>query len=381
MKPAHTPALVAVSLGLVACVSVAGVGPAQARPDLDKVGAFEQPVYLTAPRGDRNRVFVVEKSGRIRVVVRGRTLGRPFLNLSGKVSSSSEQGLLSMAFSPRYDRDRTFYVNYTDRSGDTRIVAYRSKKSNPNRATASSARPVLRIDQPAANHNGGQLQFGPDGLLYIGMGDGGGAGDQDNNAQNRSSLLGKMLRIDPTPQGMRPYTIPTDNPFVGNSAWRPEIYSSGLRNPWRFSFDRDNGDLIIADVGQDEWEEIDHSPRGSAAGANFGWRVYEGPERFAPGTISNPTAPALAKSHQDGWCSVTGGYVVRDRRLGDLYGKYLYGDFCNSDIRSVTLSDGSASGDQATGMTISSLVSFGEDGRGRVYVLSLNGDVYRIRDI
>ncbi len=381
MKPAHTPALVAVSLGLVACVSVAGVGPAQARPDLDKVGAFEQPVYLTAPRGDRNRVFVVEKSGRIRVVVRGRTLGRPFLNLSGKVSSSSEQGLLSMAFSPRYDRDRTFYVNYTDRSGDTRIVAYRSKKSNPNRATASSARPVLRIDQPAANHNGGQLQFGPDGLLYIGMGDGGGAGDQDNNAQNRSSLLGKMLRIDPTPQGKRPYTIPTDNPFVGNSAWRPEIYSSGLRNPWRFSFDRDNGDLIIADVGQDEWEEIDHSPRGSAAGANFGWRVYEGPERFAPGTISNPTAPALAKSHQDGWCSVTGGYVVRDRRLGDLYGKYLYGDFCNSDIRSVTLSDGSASGDQATGMTISSLVSFGEDGRGRVYVLSLNGDVYRIRDI
>lgn len=381
MKPAHTPALVAVALGLVACVSVAGVGPAQARLDLGKVGTFEQPVYLTAPRGDRNRVFVVEKSGRIRVVVKGRTLAKPFLNLSGKVSSSSEQGLLSMAFSPRYDRDRTFYVNYTDRSGDTRIVAYRSKKSNPNRATASSARPVLRIDQPAANHNGGQLQFGPDGLLYIGMGDGGGAGDQDNNAQNRSSLLGKMLRIDPTPQGKRSYTIPTDNPFVGNSAWRPEIYSSGLRNPWRFSFDRDNGDLIIADVGQDEWEEIDHSPRGSAAGANFGWRVYEGPDRFAPGTISNPSAPALAKSHQDGWCSVTGGYVVRDRRLGDLYGKYLYGDFCNSDIRSVTLSDGSASGDQATGMTISSLVSFGEDGRGRVYVLSLNGDVYRIRDI
>ena len=276
MRPSQTLTLLAAGLSLV--VLAAGAGPAQARPDLDKIGMFDQPVYLTAPKGDRNRVFVVEKSGRIRVAVKGRTLDKPFLNLSGKVSSSSEQGLLSMAFSPRYDRDRTFYVNFTDRAGDTRVVAFRAQKSNPNVAAAASARPVLRIDQPASNHNGGQLQFGPDGLLYIGMGDGGGAGDQDNNAQDRKSLLGKMLRIDPTPSGKKPYRVPSDNPFVGNPAWRPEIYSSGLRNPWRFSFDRSNGDLIIADVGQDQWEEIDHSPRGRAAGANFGWRVFEGPD-------------------------------------------------------------------------------------------------------
>lgn len=372
-----------VTIGAVALAALAplvvAIPPAQAAESplrLVRVGSFDQPTYVTAPRGDRKRLFVVEKTGRIKVVKDGKVLRRPFLDLRSRVSTEGEQGLLSMAFSPDYASSRRFYVNYTDNSGDTRVVEYRARRGAPNRA--GQRRPVLRVRQPAANHNGGQLQFGPDGLLYIGMGDGGGSGDPANNAQNPRTLLGKMLRIDPRPSGKRAYTVPRSNPFVGRSGVRPQIWASGLRNPWRFSFDRVTGDLTVADVGQNQWEEINFAQRGKAAGRNFGWRVFEGRQRFAAGSPKRLLPPVRTMSHDQGWCSVTGGYIVRTSTLPSLTGQYLYGDFCRPGIRAVRLGSGGATGDRATGLSVSSLVSFGEDGRGRVYTVSLNGPVSRI---
>lgn len=366
----------AITVGVVAAGMTGIGGAAAADPRLVQVGTFDQPVQVAANPYDRNRLYIVEKGGRILVVRNGRTLRTPFLNITRQVSTGSEQGLLSVAFSPR--RDRLFYVNFTDRAGHTRIVEYRIRKNNPDRAVSSSARRVLRIEQPASNHNGGQLQYGPDRLLYVGMGDGGFGGDPQNLAQNMTSWHGKMLRIDPRRTAGRPYGVPGNNPFVGRTGIRPEIYSSGLRNPWRFSFDRLTGALTIADVGQSTWEEINYSAPGAAAGANFGWRVFEGPDRFADGSAPGAQEPVLSLRHSDGYCSVTGGYVVRDRALTDLYGSYLYGDFCNPDVRAVDLAPGSATRDRSTGLRIDSLASFGEDARGRVYAVSLAGPVYRI---
>lgn len=378
MHPAARIVAPAAALVMVAPL-LGGTGPAQAADPqlrLVRVGSFVEPTYVTAPPGDRRRLFVVEKAGRIRVVKDGRILAQPFLDLRSQVSTDAEQGMLSMAFAPDYASSRRFYVNYTDTSGDTRVVEYRARVANPDRA--AFRRPVLRVRQPADNHNGGQLQFGPDGYLYIGMGDGGGSGDPANNAQNLRTLLGKMLRIDPRQSGRRAYTIPRSNPFVGRSGARPQIWATGFRNPWRFSFDRVTGALTVADVGQNRWEEVSFARRGAAAGRNFGWRLFEGRERFAPGTAARLVSPSLTKSHDNGWCSVTGGYVVRTPTLPSLTGRYLYGDFCRPAIRSVTLAPGAASGERVTGLRVQRLVSFGEDGRGRVYTVSLAGPVSRI---
>jgi len=341
------------------------------------VGTFAEPVYVTGPSGDTKRLFVVEKGGRIKLLLKGKKLARPFLNIANKVSSGGEQGLLSMAFAPNYSSSRKFYVNYTDKSGDTRVVEYRAAKKG-RYALKKSARLVIKIPQPADNHNGGQLQFGSDGYLYIGMGDGGGAGDPDNNAQNLRSLLGKMLRIKPVATNGRGYSVPADNPFVNKSGARAEIYSYGLRNPWRFSFDRLNGALVIADVGQSEWEEVDYAAVGAASGANYGWRAREGDHPYGPGTAPNAVPPVLEMSHSDGWCSITGGYVVRDKSLPSLNGKYLFGDFCKSEIYSAKLAPGSATGIGPTGLNASQLVSFGQDGSGRIYTVSLTGKVSRV---
>lgn len=373
----------AISAGM--CVASSAAAGAADQPRLKQVGTFDQPIYVTAPPRDRSRLFVVEKSGRIRVMVKDTVRARPLLDLSRRVSSGNEQGLLSMAFSPGFARNRTFFVNYTDRAGDTRVVRYKVKKSNRNVAVPSSARTLLHIDQPYTNHNGGQLQVGPDGLLYVGMGDGGGAGDPDNRAQNQKSPLGKMLVI-PTsggwgadaPAGSARLTVPFSSAFVTRPPVQPRSYAYGLRNPWRFSFDRATGDLVIADVGQDEWEEIDVLRAGTAAGSNFGWRVFEGPARVTQGRAPAAVSPTLSRPHSSDTCSITGGYVVRDRSVPTLLGRYVYADFCGSAIRAVTLSDGVARNDGVTGMQASSVVSFGEDGRGRVYVVSLNGQVYRI---
>lgn len=334
--------------------------------------------------GDRKRLFVAEKSGAVRVVVRGRTLPRPLLDLTRKVSTGSEQGLLGVAFSPT--RDRRFVVTYTDRAGDSRVVAYRTKKSNRNAAAPRSARTLLHINQPESNHNGGQLAFGPDGLLYVATGDGGGAGDPGNNAQDLGSPLGKILAVPVTGSWPRSasqripanWTLPA-GAFASRPPVLPRIYAYGLRNPWRFSFDRGSGDLIIADVGQDQWEEVNRVPAGTPAGTNFGWRVLEGPDPYGPGSTAGATPPTLSKSHDDGWCSITGGVVVRDRAVPALYGKYLFADFCRGRIFAATLGSATPPSDRDTGLSIASVSSFGQDSRNRVYVASLDGPVYRIR--
>jgi glucose/arabinose dehydrogenase len=352
------------------------------RVRLVPVARFQSPTALAAPPGDPRRIFVVEQGGRVRVVRGGRVLRRPFLDVSGDIVSGGEQGLLGMAFAPDYARSRRFYVHYSDRSGDNRVVEYRAASAD--RADAGSARLVLRAPGLESNHNGGQLAFGPDGLLYIGLGDGGGGNDQHGargNAQNLGSLLGKILRIDPSrPSGGRPYRIPSSNPFTGRQGARGEIYSYGLRNPWRFSFDRSTGDLTIGDVGQNEIEEIDFVRRGRGRGANFGWRPFEGtnriyPDENAPGHVR----PVIQTRHEDGYCSITGGYVVRDPAVPALRGQYVYSDYCDGRIRAARLSSGRARNDRNLRLAkVGSVSSFGEDARGRVYVLSLDGPVYRL---
>ena len=348
---------------------------------LVKIGTFAAPVYVAAPPADTRRIFVVEQGGTIRVITDTRA-SRPFLDIRSKVISGGEQGLLSIAFAPDYAKSRRFYVNYTNRGGSQSVVEYRRSKSNPERADASSARLVLRYDDEEANHNGGLVTFGPDKMLYIGTGDGGGGDDQHGargNAQDLGSLLGKMLRIDPRRTGGRPYRVPPSNPFVSRAGARPEIYSYGLRNPWRFSFDRRTGDLTIADVGQNEVEEVDFAKQGAARGANYGWRPLEGTRRNFQEPAPDAVAPVIELSHKDGNCSITGGYVMRDAGVPALLGRYVYGDFCEGRLRSAKLSAGNAEGDAGIpGLAkVDQLSSFGEDARGRVYVMSLSGPVYR----
>ncbi|HEY1520391.1 MAG TPA: PQQ-dependent sugar dehydrogenase [Solirubrobacteraceae bacterium] len=352
--------------------------PAKAsRIGLQRIGAFSQPVYLAAAPGDAHRLFVVEQGGRIIVLVRGRRQARPFLDISRKVKSGGEQGLLSMAFAPDYQSSGRFYVDYTDASNNIQIVQFRRARGNPNRAAAASARTVLSIDHHSeSNHNGGQLQFGPDGDLYIGVGDGGNEGDPHDYGQNADVLVGKVLRIAPRPGGG--YAIPSGNPFASVSGRRPEIWAYGLRNPWRFSFDRRTGDLIIGDVGQDAEEEIDFAPRGHGAGANYGWSVFEGDRRNKPGSAPGAIKPVVVARHSDGYCAIIGGYVVRDRALRSLYGRYLFGDNCKPQINSVLLSAGHARDNHATGLSVSGLSAFGQDNAGHIYAVSLGGSVYRL---
>ncbi|MFL5956059.1 MAG: PQQ-dependent sugar dehydrogenase, partial [Solirubrobacterales bacterium] len=298
----------------------------------------------------------------------------PFLDIHTDVKSSgSEQGLLSMAFAPDYATSHRVYVYYTDRGGDIRI---QQLQASGDRADASTRRDVIKIEHSEfPNHNGGQLQFGPDGMLYAGTGDGGSEGDPNHNGQNLGTLLGKLIRIDPKPGGG--YAVPSDNPFVGRSGARPEIYAYGLRNPYRFSFDRLTGALTTADVGGNEIEEVDFAAKGRAAGANYGWNIYEGRHQFSPGRAPGAVFPVVQQSHSNGWCAIIGGYVVRDRSLTGLYGRYVYGDNCKTGIRSVVLSPGHASHDRRISLAVPALSSFGEDARGRVYATSLNGAVYR----
>jgi glucose/arabinose dehydrogenase len=346
---------------------------------LARVGSFADPVYVTSPRGDRRRQFVVEQGGRIVVVRDGRKLGTPFLDIRSQVTAGGEQGLLSLAFAPDYASSGRFYVYFTGNDGNQRIVEYRRRDAE--HADPGSARLVLQMADSEVNHNGGLLLFGPDRLLYVGTGDGGGAGDRHGprgNAQNLGSLLGKILRIDPRESRGRPYSVPASNPFVRRSGARGEIYAYGLRNPWRYSFDRRTGDLVIGDVGQNEFEEIDFVKRGRGRGANFGWRPFEGRARYAPGEQApGDRAPVIVRSHGDGNCSITGGVVVRDPRL-DLYGRYVFGDFCRGVIESARLSSGRVADVRNTSLKVDSLSSFGQDAQGRVYAVSLAGPVYRL---
>jgi len=344
------------------------------------VGRFDAPLYVTAPPEDPQRIFVVGQHGVVRVVRNGRILRRPFLDIRNQVLSGGERGLLSLAFAPDYGRTGRFYVYFTARDTTERVVEFR--RATPDRADPASQRLVLKMADPEQNHNGGLLLFGPDGLMYIGTGDGGGANDQHGargNAQSLGSLLGKILRIDPRPARRRPYRVPPSNPFVGRRGARREVFAYGLRNPWRFAFDPHTGDLAIADVGQDAVEEVDFVRKG--AGANFGWRVWEGRRRnFAHEHARGHVPPVLTHTHvPERWCSITGGVIVRDPALPALAGRYVYGDFCLGRIRAARLRPGVATGDRDLGLrTVSDLSSFGADARGRVYVTSLDGPVYRL---
>ena len=317
------------------------------------VSGFDAPTFVTAAPGEPGRLYVVEQAGRIRYVV-DRHIAGTFLDIRGRVRSGGEQGLLSVAFSPDYARDHRLYVDYTDRNGDTRVVEFRSRDG---RAVPSSARQLLFVHQPYANHNGGQLAFGPDGLLYVGMGDGGAEGDPQDRAQNLHDRLGKLLRIDPR---------------TTHARW--QIVGYGLRNPWRFSFDGVTGDLYIGDVGQNKWEEVDFRPRTKLDRlANYGWRIYEGRARYALGTPAGPGElvwPISVYSHQNG-CSMTGGYVHG--------GRYFYGDFCSGTIWSLRVRDGRATDVRKEHARVGQLSSFGEDAAGDLYAVSLgSGRLYRI---
>ena len=374
--------LLAALVVLAGCGSSGGaasVEPAEGAVRLQKIGSFNSPVYVTSPPADASHLFVVEQGGTVRVVKGGKTLSTPFLDVSDKITTGSEQGLLSIAFPPDYASSGRFYVFYTDNDGDEAVVEYRRRSEDV--ADPGSARLLMKVADPETNHNGGLLLFGPDGHLYIGIGDGGGGGDQHGargNGQSLDTLLGKILRIDPKAEGSRPYTIPSDNPFVNRSGAKGEIYSYGLRNPWRFSFDRSTGDLTIGDVGQDEVEEIDFVRKGKGRGANFGWRPFEGNDRFAPGEPApGAIKPVITQQHSDGNCSITGGVVIRDPALKAWRGRYVFGDFCRGVIQTAVLSSGRARNLTDRKLEVPQLSSFGEDARGRVYATSLDGPVYR----
>lgn len=340
---------------------------------LTELARLDQPLAMAVRSGDRT-LYVAEKGGRVRRLVDGRaTDAPPLLDISDRVSTGGEQGLLGLAWAPD---GRVFYVNYTDRDGDTHVVEYPAPADGEAQVAADRGRELLVQEQPFANHNGGNLVFGPDGLLWIGLGDGGSGGDPRNNAQNLRTLLGKMLRIDPRPSGGRPYTVPPDNPFVGRAAARPEIWSYGLRNPWRYSFDRETGDLWIGDVGQNAWEEIDVAPAGSPGGENWGWPAQEGTHAYrgrapVPGSVD----PVYEYSLDGEACAVTGGYVYRGRKLASLLaGKYLFTDACVGELQVLTR----PADVQPLGLSAGYAVSFGEDHEGELYVLSLEGPVYRL---
>src|SRR5919106_1234091 len=343
------------------------------------LGRFDQPTYLAAPPGDRRRRFVVQREGSI-VVVRGRRRST-FLDIEDLVSTGGESGLLSMAFARDYRSSGRFFVYYTDNQGFIQIDQFQ-RSSNPDRADPASRRSVLRVSHHRFNHKGGQLEFGPDGMLYAGFGDGGGGGDPDENAQNLSRILGKLIRIDPRPGGG--YDIPSSNPFRGRGGARGEVYAYGLRNPYRFSFDRRRGHLTVGDVGQDEVEEIDFVPgrdggRAPTGGYNFGWDVFEGRSSYEGGRAPGHVPPVIHHDQGGGFCSIIGGYVIRDPSPPGTryYGRYIYGDLCEPSLRLAFLKRPRAP-TRLSGLRVSQLVSFGEDGRGRVYAVSLAGPVYRI---
>lgn len=340
---------------------------------LQPVGRFEQPVWAAVAPGDSEHLYVVQKTGKVVVIDRAGAPVGTLLDLTGQVSGGGEQGLLSIAFSPRYATDRLVYADYTDLSGDSHVVEYAVAGLT---ARPASRRELLRVGQPYANHNGGLLLFDRTGMLLIGLGDGGGGGDPQGRAQDLSDLLGKILRIDP--RG-RPYAVPPDNPFVGRPGARGEVWAYGLRNPWRFAFDSQDGVLYVGDVGQDEAEEVDVVPPAQQPGANYGWPRFEGRRVFnarAALTATGPlVVPAVTYTHAAGGCSVTGGEVYRGSALPGLQGVYLYTDFCRGAVRGLVAG---RSAPVDLGLAVVAPTSFARDAAGELLVLSLAGEVSRV---
>lgn len=364
-------------LVLVALVAVVSACRGSDEPDnapsggvrLMRVATLEQPLAM-AVRPRDEALYVAQKTGRVVTIRDGEVDPRSVVDLSREVSQGGEQGLLGIAFSP----DGThLYTNHTDVDGNTRITEW---EMEDNRADPDSRRQVLFVEQPFSNHNGGNLVFGPDGYLYVGLGDGGSAGDPMGNAQSLRTLLGKMLRIDPRPDGGRSYGIPRDNPFRERAGVRPEIWAFGLRNPWRYSFDRETGELWIADVGQNAREEVNRRPADSAGGENYGWDALEGAQAFEgeepPGAV-----PPVFDYGRDRGGTVIGGYVYRGSQISGLAGAYVFGDLFKPELQALTMAGGEASV-RGLGVEVDNLVSFGEDGTGELYAISLSGPVFRI---
>ncbi len=344
---------------------------------VEVASGFDQPVYLTAPPND-GRLFIVELAGRIRIVENGQLVGTPFLDITGIVRSGGERGLLSMAFAPDYASSGHFYVSYTDNAGNTRIARY-AVSADPNVADAGSAKTILSVGQPFSNHNGGLVMFGPDGMLYVGLGDGGSGGDPQNHGQNRGTLLGALLRIDV--EAGDPYGIPADNPFVSDPNARDEIWAFGLRNPWRFSFDFTDDVLYVADVGQNAFEEVS-AVSASTPGLNYGWRLMEGNHCFNPSNCDpgGLTLPVVEYGHGPE-CSVTGGFVYRGQEIPAIQGHYFYSDFCAGWLRSFKLVNGVATEQQEWDVgSVGNVTSFGEDAAGELYVVVSSGRVFRIEE-
>lgn len=361
-----------------------GVAPgAEGLPALELspvvTAGLQSPLYVTYAKDQTGRLFVVEQPGRIRIVENGRLLETPFLDISGRVLAGGERGLLGLAFHPAYRRNGRYVVNYTRRPDGATVLAEYRVSNNPN-VSRTEEKTLLVVAQPYANHNGGMVEFGPDGFLYVARGDGGSGGDPDNRGQNREDLLGKILRLD-VDRG-EPYAIPPDNPFATGGG-RPEIYAYGLRNPWRFSFDRETGALWAADVGQDEWEEIDVV----RLGGNYGWRIMEGNHCFRPRAGCDRTGlepPVAEYGHDGSRCSIIGGSVYRGGRIPALRGVYVYGDFCSGEIFGLvdaTPGQPGVSGAQrvllASGLRLS---SFGADENGELYVVGHGGTVHRLAE-
>jgi len=339
--------------------------------DLELVVTADEPVALAVRDGDP-AVYLAEKSGRVVAIRDGRVDPAPVLDLSREVSHGAEQGLLGIVFSPD---GRFLYANYTDLRGDTNVIEVEVGDAG---VVPSTRRVVLHVRQPFSNHNGGHLAFGPDGFLYIGLGDGGSAGDPRGHAQSLSSLLGSMLRIDPRPGRGEPYTVPSDNPFVDRAGARPEIWAFGLRNPWRYSFDLVTGDLWIGDVGQFRWEEVDMQPAASHGGENYGWNALEGTHAFGSADAPDGAVePIFEYDHTDGSCGVIGGYVYRGDAIPALAGAYVYSDLCLGRLEALRVRDGQVRRIDL-GRTVQAVSSFGEDTTGELYVLSLVGGVYRL---
>ncbi len=320
---------------------------------------LDSPVHVAATSSEPDRLYVVEQVGRIRIVEDGQLQREPFLDIAGDVRAGGEQGLLSVAFAPDFEESRLFYVDYTDVNGDTRVVEFEARDHR----RPARRRELLLVDQPYANHNGGQLAFGREGRLYVGMGDGGSGGDPENRAQDLGERLGKLLSLDVSEPG---------------EEWRIEGY--GLRNPWRFSFDRDTGDLWIADVGQGEWEEIDFTPYPSPGLENYGWDVFEGTHAYEdkePASEGRLVEPVAEYSHDEG-CSITCGFVYRGERIPAATGHYFYGDYCSGLVWAVELQNRRVSRPRAFTFEVPGLSSFGEDAGGELYLVSIRGDVFRL---
>jgi glucose/arabinose dehydrogenase len=369
-----------------AATACSGRSPADPEPEppavdsvvrfVEVTAALASPVDLTAPANDA-RLFIAEQPGRIRIIRDGVLLPTPFLDITAKVGAGGERGLLGVAFHPSYTSNGLFFVSYTDTQGTSIIEGYRVS-ADPDRADPAPARTVLTVPQPHSNHNGGQIAFGPDGMLYVGLGDGGGGGDPGGHGQNPNTLLGALLRIDV--DGAVPYRIPPDNPFA-NGGGRPEIWATGLRNPWRFSFDPPAGLLFIADVGQNRREEI-NAVQANVPGLNYGWNRMEGTLCYPPGTTCSTAGlvlPVLEYPNPAQGCSVTGGYVYRGNRLPALRGWYVYGDFCGGWVRAFRHTGTGIAEQRELATGLGRITSFGRDAAGELYVLTTAGRVLRLQ--